>query len=705
MPGHRWISLFLIALTIPTSGCLVDGGKASLWNPFVRADKSNEADSEPLPKFVRRLSDSDEKTEPEKPKAPIAESRVESLLADGQRALQENRIADAQRYYNEVIQFLPDNATAHHGLAMAADLTENWKDAESHYRQALRSRPQDANLLCDIGYSYLLQNRYSEASSYLSQAIQINPNHENAHTNLAMLDLRQGNRESARQRIVARFGNTAKATQILAALETQVGAKAGTALSSSAPEVSPNASFEEVREIARRERIAAEQRRNQQMMQTGLSTEEPLANTQGGSNHVYAANAGPGSVNPAIHQTIPPGSQFPGGNATPPWNAPAGNASVMNASGASLPVANATPPSRFTSDGRPVDQSGTPVSTGAGFGQSNFQPSAMNSEMNHGYPKTADTAGVYVGNVMNSSVGLDPSLANSTFAVNAPPANPAYNAPSGPNVNTQGPGGVIPVRPSGAFQLPMQGVSYGQPVGFGQPSVETAGYQNPNSGQSTGNANYGATASANQANWNNAANPGAQQNLSNLPLAGLNAGPGALFPIGQYPNSAGGNANAAPGGSTNQANPNAFGQYLNGQPPMSGLQLGSAVPTGQVNMGNVSAPGTNSMINGAMYGQPVSSLPSQEWMMQQQQQIQQLQQQQGNPNHGYTYPGTNGSNQQTAQFGNTNGTTAPRPGTQAPQVNPLATYENQLRELDNQYNSTLQQMDRNATANIPRAQY
>jgi Flp pilus assembly protein TadD len=127
----------------------------------------------------------------------VAEEQVDRLLADGQAALQEERFDDARLAYNEVLSASPDNATAHHGLAMAADLTEQWADAEYHYRQALRIRPRDANLLCDIGYSYLLQNRYAEAARYLNHAIEVNPQHESAQMNLALLDLRQGNREAA----------------------------------------------------------------------------------------------------------------------------------------------------------------------------------------------------------------------------------------------------------------------------------------------------------------------------------------------------------------------------------------------------------------------------------------------------------------------------------------------------------------------------
>ena len=253
------------------------------------------------------------------------------------------------------------------------------------------------------------------------------------------------------------------------------------------------------------------------------------------------------------------------------------------------------------------------------------------------------------------------------------------------------PGGVITVRPSGSFQPPTSGVSYGQPFGFGQSPVNTAGYQgNTNAGlangQLSGNAipgnAYGSPA-ANMTGQPNSHLAGQYQNTgqysSQVQFEGLNVGPGSLFPIGQ----------------------------------------GSDAQGGQLRMGNVSPPGTNSVINGAMYGQPLSTLPSQEWMMQQQSQQLGTQPQQFSQNgqghsdqnyysQGYSNTQYSGNPQNSDRSGmpiENVGTSAPRPGNQPQPTSPLSSYENQLRQLDNQYNNTLKQLDRNTTATVPRAQY
>lgn len=702
MSGRRWIFLLLTPVFTITSGCQVDGGKSTMWNPFARSDKDKFADEE-LPKFVRRISD-DKKEDASPAKTPIAESRVESLLAEGQIALQENRIADARRAYQEVLEFLPNDATAHHGMAMAADLTENWAEAESHYRQALRERPRDANLLCDIGYSYLLQNRYSEATSYLTQAIQINPNHENAHTNLALLDVRQGNPEAARARLTQRFGDTAKVTQILAVLQSQSRTTAASTLTANAPAIPENATLEQIREIANRERIAAEQRRAAQNIPVDHNPAQNPVSIASHSN--VTAPFGGAAALPVDPQRF---VDQPSNINQQPWQNPTPN---QNIAGGILPPNNSLSAANSpfsTEQMRSI--TAAQYGSRAGFGpQSNSYPLAADANVN---PMSSNPAMAPVGNLnqpsatavnMNANLPANSYLSSANTGVNQQPfaqTNQAQPVPNGASLS-----GVIAVRPSGTFQPPTQGVSYGQPVGFGQPSADAAHYQyngnaaaadgNTTNGNITGNPSYAGQTFENNsgpANGILSASQNASYGQTNSPmqLDGLNVGPGALFPVGQQ--------------NVQQA----------------------AQQSGSLRMGNIASPGSNSIINGAMYGQPVSTLPSQEWAMQQQQQIQQLRSQALMPNQngdGYSNQvnsgtandqaflnsqnsGNNSANNQygNTPYGNTGTMNATRPGAQSPPANPLTTYENQLRQLDNQYNNTLQQLDRNPAAVAPRAQY
>ena len=690
MSGRRWIFILLAAVQISAIGCQVDGGATKMWNPFASLKKTDVMDDGQLPKFVRRATDDEKETDEEKKQieTPIDDGRVKTLLAEGQRALQENRIAEARQAYREVLQLVPDDPTAHHGLAMVADLTEQWAEADDHYRHALRSRPRDANLLCDIGYSYLLQNRYSEASSYLSQAIQINPNHENAHTNLALLDLRQGNREAARQRLLQRYGNSATVTQLLAALESQTGLKTATGLAATAPSIPENASFEEIREIANRERIAAEQRR--------AALNIPV-------DHNAAIN----SVSPASHmnvsgqyeaaglqESLGQPSRFGGSNIDP--------AMAVTPSIAGYPSGNAAPGDSVPNTGSPFPYS-VPQQFGGTTGiTSHAHPLVGNQNVNPASAITGSMAGSWNQNSMPpQNPTLSPlSNGNLQYPTNPGQANFSSQQPASVNdtapqtANTApGSGGLIPVRPSGAFQPPVPGVSYGQPFGFGQRPVESASYQDSgNAVAPFGTTSNGIVAYGNMTGQSAGNMPGQQnsdavqqypntgRNNAHVQIEGLNAGPGSLFPVGQ----------------------------------------GAGHQDGTLRMENVSSPGSNAVINGAMFGQPVSTLPAQEWMMQQQQKIQQLNSNQQLSNEpgpkyseqDYRNPQYSGNSSTGSKFGmpsenaaTTGTTTAPRPGNPAPPVNPLASYENQLRQLDNQYNNTLQQLDRNATSTMPRAQY
>ena len=169
---------------------------------------------------------------------------------------------------------------------------------------------------------------------------------------------------------------------------------------------------------------------------------------------------------------------------------------------------------------------------------------------------------------------------------------------------------------------------------------------------------------------------GGQNNLNGnaapqMNLEGLNVGPGSLFPIGQP---------AAAQGQPQQV------------PPANGGFIGLSLGDGSLKMGNVSSPGANSMINGTMYPAAQSQLPSQEWMNQQQEQLALQARQNGTAS---SNPGTGVPNSNVTAW----------PAMRPPQVNPLESYERQRQQLDNEYNKTLQQMDRQGQPGIPRAQY
>ena len=290
---RHWFSCVFVLLLMMTSGC-------QTGTPFWRSKAEDAAvekkDSRfTLPKFARKSDrekdDADSPTEAEQEESRV----VGELIQRGETALRaaaaenpvsERQLNEARRAYREVLAIEPGEASAHHGLAMIADLTENWSDAEYHYKQALKARPGDVSLLSDLGYSYVLQSRYSEAAGYLNQALEIDPGHEGAHVNLALLDIRQGNRSAAEQRIYQRHGRTPYAEELLAGLDQQAFPEATRATaqrdSKRAPVAAPPATpesgmtFEQIQELARLERQRSEQQRLQKYG-VGQDVSQPVA--------------------------------------------------------------------------------------------------------------------------------------------------------------------------------------------------------------------------------------------------------------------------------------------------------------------------------------------------------------------------------------------------------------------------------------------
>lgn len=410
MPKYRQI-LPLLLLTALT-GCT--GSWKPKWLSRLRPgmEERTTADNPAEPEDVdgQKQFTAQTDTEAENHDTELAAvERQSRLIRDAQTALRAENREDARRLYREVLNEAPDHPDAHHGLAMAADLDEDWGDAEYHYKQALRIRPQDAVLLSDIGYSYVLQNRYSEATRYLNQAIELQPSYERAHMNLALLDLRQGNRAAAEQRLVHRLGNSAKTSSILASLERQAFPDSSVA---AAPRPQPRQpeqgmSLEEVQEIARRERDLAEQRRND--VEATNRVPEPWFN----SDPQYSRTpAFPVSENPAF---------------TPQPQSPA------------FASQSATYPGPGVTESSPI----------AGYPNSN-QP-------NGGYPYNGYADSSYNGYNYPSAAWQAPNVPESGY----PPADAdreplSGESPSYAAVDQQMRGGLSGDRPSGKLLLPNQ---------------------------------------------------------------------------------------------------------------------------------------------------------------------------------------------------------------------------------------------------------
>lgn len=561
-------ALLVLLLVIP--GC-------QLWKPFGLAKNTEDAVKKKqsgfsLPKFSRKNDEDTTASEESSEESVTANARrVKDLLQQGEDALRvaaasdtasEQQLNDAKHAYREVLEIEHGNSRGHHGLAMVADLTENWDDAEYHYKQALKTSPGDANLLSDLGYSYVLQSRYAEAAGYLNQAIEVDPAHEGAHINLALLDIRQGKKTSAEQRIFQRHGRTPYAEELLAGLEQQAFPETSRqpvqGSTNQAVVAAPNAkagsgmSFQQIQELARLEKERSEQQRLQKYT-TGRQVSQPEAwNTaerlisQSGSprNPALSASENSAPTSPAVAGTAAPyqnpalvpqplvpqnygerpqlpvgygapsdssasGQSYPPGQPKPSYaGLPNGMSSAGVSSRPSQELQTAQWPSATSSGGVPMVSTGFP-SQNSRQHISEWQSSAA--------PQYAQNQGPDA-----ISERYSQSSTNATWTTE----NSMASNQGGPLEQP------VPIR-SGHSGLAKGSVSYGQPAGF-----------------------YGSQAGA-MANTSQFSAPGQQpaagyrpartQNPDALRLDGLNVGPGSLFPVAQ--------ADSVPQGRGNFADP------------------------------------------------------------------------------------------------------------------------------------------------------
>mgnify|MGYP002629132021 FL=1 len=526
---------------------------------------------------------------------PVSAGNVDELVRRGQATIREAgqdnpvKLQQARDILSQALALDGTNTSAHHSMAIVADLQKDWQAAEFHYKHALQARPQDASLLNDIGCSYLLQNRFHEATQYLNQTLQIQPRHERAHVNLALLSLKRGDRAGAQNRLAGIY-SAADAQTTLARLESDLQATGAIQPTAVAMANAPMSGFgdQAPQQFNPQQSQNQNQNQNQNAVQYGNPNQDP--------------NSG------QMAQSAQPVHVYPAG----------------------------------------VELSPEEISVGA-----NPQ----------NYPTTGSR------NVQPNNFGAAPySAMSGQSAHSQTPQSQQYGSPPGAAVSQYNPNGLNPASEQNQFgtvQNTNPQSANGPPNQFGVPQGLL---QQMNPPQPMNSAAYSSG--------------------MNAPLAGLNVGPGALFPIDASPNYG---APRPQGNQHPQYAVNPKGQ--SGYPTVSfpAMQNGATYPTGnnmmppeqQMQIRNSAAqPQQNYQYN----TQPASSpqYPPQNGAVYQQ----------GSPGASVQQYGP--APQATPYLGNTNGAPAGQPRNASPlAASPLAAYEQQLQNLDSRYNQAVQQMDGN----------
>ena len=545
---------------------------------------------------------------PDSPAMPGSAERLQQLVRAGQAIVASGqtdalKLAEARNNFEQALAMDQRHSAAHHGMAIVADLQQDYGTAEFHYKQALSANPSDPNLLNDLGYSYVLQNRFAEATNYLNRVLQISPQFERAKVNMALMSLKRGNRQDAQQILSGMYDPT-KAQATLVKLEQSVQEMQTVQMPSAMPlnngqmpiQTPYNSGQMPPQNYPPHQSNSVAQdvlRRMQQERQQGNA----MANNSP-PIHVYP----PGVVVDESMDNMPQDvaqNQNYGGN-TPPqsW---ADHQQTMGQGNQQIPMAN------YPGSQQPQQQ----------FGNQQFAPRMM-PRNSAGYPQTAQN------NTSCSMQGMNMT------------AGPGYQ--SSPRQNQS------PNYQNGQLQNPQPSQGYGM-----------------NSPQSAQNA----------------------------PFVGLNAGPGALFPInGSNGQSAGNGGMSASGSEMNRAS-YPQNQSMN-QSQMNPGQGGFLAPVGSQNsypvqtgtqypnaISNVSS---SRMLDGGFQNQSGARPAQLQYQNQNQNpQYQSAQQFQAVPPHMNSVPMNSGMQGMGVPTQNTG--------------NPLEAYERQLQNLDSQYNRAIQQMD------------
>lgn len=210
--SSRWTCLAsllsMALLSCAASGCASMNGASEKWTAAWKKDTKppgNDPNHEEVvsywgqkkktPKHVEMSPELKErlaKRTEERQTKSLAES-----LRDGNQRLKEGRLDESRRAFEQALVAKPDDADAHHGLAVIADKQQLFGVADNHYESALKKQPRNPNLLNDIGYSHWLRGGDQQAEKMLLEALAVEPGHKGATLNLSTLYGKQGRYEDA----------------------------------------------------------------------------------------------------------------------------------------------------------------------------------------------------------------------------------------------------------------------------------------------------------------------------------------------------------------------------------------------------------------------------------------------------------------------------------------------------------------------------
>ncbi len=396
-----------------------DADVVEYGNPWKKPKKEQPVEPQALPPELEKLKQ--ERLAAKNQPADLAPWLKNAAVAESK-----GEFGAAKELYKKIIDKDPNNAEAHHRLAVIADQQQDPQTADVHYQTALKLNRRDADLLSDMGYSLYLRGKFEESESRLKEALEANPYHRGAQGNLglvygrqgkydlALAAFRQAGTESEAQRNMAKlFPNgrpDGSTTPNSGPAIAEMNRRAAPAMPADVDQTLAGASIAEVKARMQQEREAAirtRQEQQQREFRPEVTSLDPPSMPPGRNTNPPAApmanNHGMANANPAWpSMTTPPPATF--------------NPANMNSGSA------ATNSAALTNVAKPADSS--PFWTGnRGNAPAGSMPNAMGMppEMNAGLAQNMGQPNYPTGNFSNSM----PNANQGTAWNSQPNGNPA----------------------------------------------------------------------------------------------------------------------------------------------------------------------------------------------------------------------------------------------------------------------------------------
>ena len=109
---------------------------------------------------------------------------VVNILSQGDKALNENRIEEALKYYQEALKIAPDNTDINRKLGKTYHKLKNYDLAEENFKIYLKANEKDAEVWIELGESQRQKASYREAKNSFETALSIEPSNDLARRSI-----------------------------------------------------------------------------------------------------------------------------------------------------------------------------------------------------------------------------------------------------------------------------------------------------------------------------------------------------------------------------------------------------------------------------------------------------------------------------------------------------------------------------------------